>query len=56
MKPNEEKEQALRRKQMFDQFKAELEANPVLQQMLERTYPDSRAGFIEDSQQPPKFC
>ena len=48
MKPDEEKEQALRRKQMFDQFKAELEANPVLQQMLERTYPDSRAGFIED--------
>jgi len=48
MTPEEEKERALRRKEMYDRYKAELEADPTLQKMLERTYPTSRQGFIED--------
>lgn len=44
----EEKEKAQRRKQLFLQYRAELAANPVFQQLLERTYPTSREGFIED--------
>jgi len=48
MTPEENTEIALRRKQMFLQFKAELEANATLQQLLERAYPDCRQSFIED--------
>jgi hypothetical protein len=48
MNPENQVEKALWRKQMFLKYKAELEANETLRQMLERTYPDSRQRFIED--------
>lgn len=47
MNPKEEKDKAQRRKDMYLQFKAELEANPVLNAMLQNGYPGSRGGFIE---------
>jgi hypothetical protein len=48
MNPEEEKDKALWRKQTYEQFKAELEANPTLQALLERCYPNARKGFIEE--------
>jgi hypothetical protein len=48
MRPEEEKDKAQWRKETFDQIKAELEANPVFQKMLERAYPNNRQSFVEE--------
>jgi hypothetical protein len=48
MNPNDEKDKALHRKEMFLKYKEELEANTTLQQLLERSYPNNRSKFVED--------
>jgi hypothetical protein len=48
MNPKEETEKAEWRKKMFHTVKAQLDANPVLQKMLERAHPNQIVQFVED--------
>jgi len=48
MNTEEEKQKALWRQQKHLEIKAELQQNEKLHQFLEKTYPTSRAGFIDE--------